>query len=394
MKVVGLISGTSADGIDAALLDVTGEPPALSLKLLRYATFPYPRGLRERLFRLTAGGTVAELCHLNFYIGELFAKAVIRIAALDGRDPSDIELIGSHGQTAYHTAQPRKEGEKRFRSTLQIGEPSVIAERTGVTTVADFRPRDIAAGGHGAPLTPDLHYLLFRHSSRSRLVVNIGGISNLTYIPAGKGPESVVAFDSGPGNMLIDGIMHRKTGGRARMDRDGRQAQKGRVHEKLLAEWLRDPYFRMKPPKTTGREAFGSKRLAEVIRRGRALKISDRDLVATVTLFTARSIGLSYSKFIGTAGTVDEVIVGGGGTRNATLMRNLAAEFYPVPVLTFEDFGLDSKAVEAMAFGVLAYESILGIPNNLPSATGADRPAVMGKIIPGRAGIRFTNQSR
>lgn len=389
MKVVGLISGTSADGIDAALMDIAGVPPELSLKLLRYETFSYPRGLRERLFRLTTDGSVAELCHLNFYIGELFATAAVKVASREGLDVSDLDLIGSHGQTAYHNARPRKEGAGRLRSTLQIGEPSVIAQRTGVTTVADFRPRDIAAGGHGAPLTPDFHYLLFRHPSRSRLIVNIGGISNLTHVPAGKGPESVVAFDTGPGNMLIDGVVNRTSGGRVRMDRGGRIARRGRIHERLLAEWLRDPYFRLKPPKTTGREAFGSARLTGVIKRGRALRISDRDLLATVTLFTARSIGLSYSKFVGPAGTVDEVIVGGGGTKNTTLMRHLAAEFDPVPVLRFEDFGMDSKAVEAMAFAVLAYETVMGAANNIPSATGADGPAVLGKIIPGRPGIVF-----
>jgi anhydro-N-acetylmuramic acid kinase len=389
MKVVGLISGTSADGIDAALMDIGGVPPELSLRLLRYETYSYPRRLRERLFRLTTDGSVAELCHLNFYIGELFATAAVKVASREGLDVSDLDLIGSHGQTAYHNARPRKEGPGRLRSTLQIGEPSVIAQRTGVTTVADFRPRDIAAGGHGAPLTPDFHYLLFRHPSRSRLIVNIGGISNLTYVPAGKGPESVVAFDTGPGNMLIDGVVNRTSGGRVRMDRGGRIARRGKIHERLLAEWLRDPYFRLKPPKTTGREAFGSARLAGVIKRGRTLGISSRDLLATVTLFTARSIGLSYSRFIGSAAAVDEVIVGGGGTKNATLMRDLSAEFDPVPVLRFEDFGLDSKAVEAMAFAVLAYETVLGVPNNIPSATGADGPAVLGKIIPGRPGIVF-----
>ena len=393
MKVIGLISGTSADGIDAALMDISGGPPEGSLSLLRYETIPYPKGLQKRLIELPASGTVSELCHMNFYLGELFAEAAIKIAKKAGLDIHQVDLIGSHGQTVYHLPAPVKERGRRIRSTLQIGEPSVIAHRTGVTTVGDFRPRDIAAGGQGAPLTPGFHYKLFYHSDCSRLIVNIGGISNLTAILAGKGLDAVLAFDSGPGNMVIDGVVQRRTRGKFRMDSQGRMAGRGEVHKKLLGELLRDPFLRQSPPKTTGREAFGLKWLDRILKRGKVLRISTVDLVATVTLFTARSISESYFRFIAPAGRSNEVIVGGGGTLNPTLMRFLTTEFSPIPVKRFEDFGMDSKAIEAMAFALMAYETVSGVPGNVPSATGAKEAVILGKIVPGRKGISFDIRS-
>jgi anhydro-N-acetylmuramic acid kinase len=385
MKVIGLISGTSTDGIDAALVEITGPSPDHSLKLLRFETFPYPRRLRERLFRLPSSGTVNELCHINFYLGELFAEAAHRIARQAGLKMSEIDLIGSHGQTVCHLPHEKKEPGYTVRSTLQIAEPSIIAQRTGVTTVADFRPRDIAAGGEGAPLTPYLHYRLFHHTQKSRLVVNIGGISNMTYLPAGKGPEAVMAFDTGPGNMLMDGLIHHRTGGRSRMDQGGRLARKGTIHPGLLNQLLRHPFIRRRPPKTTGREVFGAPLVMRLVRKAKALRLSTEDLLATVTAFTARTIAESYRQFILPMGNADEMIVGGGGTRNETLMQYLSKAAAPLPVVPFEHYGLDSKAIEAMAFALLAYETIGGVPNNLPSATGAREAVVMGKIIPGRS---------
>jgi anhydro-N-acetylmuramic acid kinase len=387
MKVIGLISGTSADGIDAALVDITGQPPASSLKFLRFHTYPYPHRLSSRLYQLTSAGSVRDLCHLNFYLGELFAEAAQKISTDAGLKMEEIDLIGSHGQTVFHQPDTRKERGRTIRSTLQIAEPSIIAQRTGVTTVADFRPRDIAAGGHGAPLTPRLHYMLFRHPKRSRLVVNIGGISNLTYLKAGEGPESIQAFDTGPGNILIDGVIRQKTGGRGRMDRGGRLAQRGRVHERFLAELLRDPFVSRHPPKTTGREAYGEAHVLKMIKRAGTLRISKEDLVATVTAFTARTIAEGYHRFISPKRTADEVIVGGGGTRNSILIRYLKDAISPLTVRTFEDYGLDSKAIEAIAFALLAYETISGVPNNLPSVTGAGEAVIMGKIVPGKKGF-------
>lgn len=393
MKVIGLISGTSTDGIDAALVEITNglseQRADATLRLLRFATFPYPRGLRDRIFQLSFSGTVKELCHLNFYLGELFAEAAQKIARQAGFKIGEIDLIGSHGQTVCHLPHEKKEPGHVIRSTLQIAEPSVIAERTGVTTVADFRPRDIAAGGEGAPLTPYLHYRLFHHAQQSRLVVNIGGISNMTYLPAGKGPEAVLAFDTGPGNMLIDGVVQRRTDGRSRMDRGGQWAGKGEVHEGLLDELLRDPFLRRRPPKTTGREAFGAPLVTRILKKARTLRLSMEDLLATVTAFTARTIAESYRRFILPMGNADEMIVGGGGTRNETLMRWLTEAVSPLSVVTFESYGLDSKAIEAMAFALLAHETVWGVPNNLPSATGAGKAVVMGKIIPGGQGRAF-----
>jgi len=384
MKVIGLISGTSTDGIDAALVEITGRGLQSRLHLIRFATYPYPRWLRPRLVRLTHAGRVEDLSRLNFYVGELFARAATRTAKAAGVPLNDVGLIGSHGQTICHHPVPVRMGGIPIRSTLQIGEPAVIAERTGITTVADFRPRDMAAGGEGAPLTPYLHHILFHKPNHPRLVVNIGGISNITCLPSQTGTGRLLAFDTGPGNMLIDGIVQHRTGGRRMMDRGGEMARRGRVHSGMLAELLRHPFLRRRPPKTTGRETFGSGMIERVARRAKILGLSQWDLLATVTAFTARSISLAYERFVRPSGRVDEVIVGGGGTRNPVLMRFLQEYFDRIPVFTFEKFDLDSRALEAMAFALFAYGTIQGEPNNVPSATGARRAVSMGKIIPGR----------
>jgi len=387
MKVIGLISGTSTDGVDAALVDITGRGLTSRLTLLRFSTYLYPRFLRPRLVRLTPDGRVEDLSRLNVYVGELFARAAIRIAR-EARVPLDkISLIGSHGQTICHQPEPLSLGGLNIRSTLQIGEPSVIAERTGLTTVADFRPRDMAAGGEGAPLTPYLHYILFHKPDRPRLVVNIGGISNVTYLPRSGGLEKILAFDVGPGNMLIDGIVQHRTGGRRAMDRGGAMARRGRVHERMLSELLRHPFLRQRPPKTTGREAFGRAMIERVLRRAKVYQLNQWDLLATVTAFTARSIAQAYERFVRPRGRVAEVIVGGGGTRNPTLMRFLQEAFGGIPVYPFENFGLDSRALEAMAFALFAYGTMQGGTNNVPAATGARRPVAMGKIVPGKKGL-------
>lgn len=387
MKLIGLISGTSTDGVDAALVKITGRGLHSRLRLVRFATYPYPRELQAQLVRLTHDGRVEDLSRLNVYVGELFARAAIRIAKEAALPLNRIDLIGSHGQTICHQPEPRKMGGMKIRSTLQIGEPSVIAERTGITTVADFRPRDMAAGGEGAPLTPYLHYILFHHLRRPRLIVNIGGISNVTYLPSVKGLSSLLAFDAGPGNMLIDGIIQHRTNGRKTMDRGGEMARRGRIHERLLSELLRHPFLNQRPPKTTGRELFGQAMIERVVRRAKVLKLSPSDLLATVTAFTARAIAQAYEQFILPKGGVDEVIVGGGGTRNPTLMQFLQEAFGPIPVFTFEKFDLDSRALEAMAFALFAYGTMQGEPNNVPSATGAKWAVMMGKIVPGKNGL-------
>lgn len=382
MLVIGLSSGTSVDGIDAALTDITGRGERARVRLVAYRTFPYPRGLRERLLAVQTGGRVDEISHLNAYLGELFADAAIAIAAEARIALRRIGLIGSHGQTIAHQPHPRREGRHLVRSTLQIGEPSVIAERTGVLTVADFRPRDLAAGGQGAPLTPLVHQRCFRHPKRHRLVVNLGGITNVTWLPAGGSLSRVIAFDTGPGNMVIDGLMERWTDGRRTMDRDGRTAASGAVREDLLRALLAHPYLKMPPPKSTGRELFGRSLVARLWRQAAGGAVPPRDLVATATAFTARSIADAYARFLARHGPAHEVIVGGGGVYNATLMREVAAAFEPVPVTSMASHGVNPKAIEAMAFALLAYTTFHGEPNNIPHATGASRAAVLGKIIP------------
>lgn len=388
MLVIGLSSGTSVDGIDAALTDIRGGGSRVHIQLIAYRTVAYPRGVRERVLALQSpsGRPIEEICRLNAYLGELFADAARRIAAAARVPLRRVALIGSHGQTVAHQPVPVREGRFRVASTLQIGEPAVIAERTGVTTIGDFRPRDIAAGGQGAPVTPLIHHVCFAHARRNRLVVNLGGITNVTWLPAGArtdGVSRIAAFDTGPGNMLIDGLMERFTRGREVMDRSGRAAGGGTVADDLLRTLLRHPFLRRRPPKTTGRETFGAELIERIVRDAARARIKSRDVLATVTAFTARSIAQAYERFLRPSGRVHDVIVGGGGVYNATLLAELRRAFHPASVGTMAAHGVAPKAIEAMAFALLAYLAARGEPNNVPSATGAKRAVVMGKLIPG-----------
>jgi len=386
MRVVGLMSGTSGDGVDAVLVDIRGSGHQLKVKPVVFVSCPYPADLQQRVLAASARGTVAEICHLNVVLGEWFAKAALRVIKQAGREPSKIDLIGSHGQTVHHLPNEVDEpGIGVVRSTLQIAEPAVIAERTGITTVANFRPRDMAAGGQGAPLTPYVHYVLLRDKKRSRLVVNLGGIGNVTYLPAGKELEAVLAFDTGPGNMVMDGLVQRLTKGKETMDRNGRLAAKGKVAVGLLAKLLAHPYLKRTPPKSTGREEFGNVFVEQILAAQKAHRLKAEDLLATCSLFTAITIG-SARRWLG--GPVDEVIVGGGGVRNRTLMSNLSSVFSPVPVRTFETAGWESKAFEAVAFAVLAYQTVRGEHASVPSVTGASHPVILGTIVPAGKGHR------
>ena len=385
MNVVGLISGTSADGVDAVLVEISGKGIQSQVKLLAFESYAYSKELRRQLMKVASGGgNGEEICHLNFWVGEVFSRAVLKVAQKAGISLEKVELVGSHGQTIAHRPYPIREAGFKIRSTLQIGEPSVIAERTGVTTVADFRTRDVAAGGQGAPLTPYLHYILFQDSHKSRLVINVGGISNITYLRAGRGPRDLLAFDTGPGNMLIDGTVACWTKGKEEMDKGGQLAARGKVHEVLLRELMRHPYLRKQPPKTTGREEFGKGLVERVFKLSRRYRLKKEHLMATVTAFTVQSIAYGFKRYVLSKGPVDQIVVGGGGTRNSTLMKWLREALAPAPVLTFEDFRLESRAVEAMAFALMAYQTIVAEPNNLPAATGAPHPVIMGKIIPGK----------
>ena len=383
MTVVGLMSGTSADGVDAALVRISGTGHDLRVQPIAFRAYPYPKHLQERILTAAVKGTVAEVCHLNAVLGEWFARASLRVIARAGFLPGHIDLIGSHGQTIHHLPTATLEpGVGRIRSTLQLAEPSIIAERTGITTVADYRPRDMAAGGQGAPLTPYAHYVLLRHPKRSRLIVNLGGIGNVTFLPAGAGVDDVRAFDTGPGNMVLDALMRRLSHGRRSMDRGGRTASQGTVNPHLLQKLLAHPFLRQRPPKSTGREEFGEAFIDRMLTFADT-DLSMQDLLATASLFTAMTVG-GARRWL--RGPVDEVLVGGGGALNGTLMADLAAVFDPTPVRRLDDAGWDSKAFEAIAFAMLAYQTMHGICANVPAVTGASHPVVLGKIVPGRRG--------
>lgn len=389
-RVVGLMSGTSADGVDVVIVDIS----ARGVTVRAFDTYPYAPALRRQVFKLfdPATGRADDICHLNFVLGEVFADAVINLARSSGIPLGSIDLIGSHGQTICHIPEGRRCGRRRLRSTLQIAEPSVVAERTGITTVADFRPRDVAAGGQGAPLVPFADYVLFAHSSRTRAVQNIGGVANVTFLPAGGRIGDIVAFDTGPGNMILDRLAGLVSKGRCRYDADGRRAARGKVNRKLLAEWMGHRYFRRRPPKTTGREEFGVQFADEIFKATEARGVSGADLMATATGLTAESIADAYRRF-GSPG-VDEVILCGGGARNRTLVRMLQDRLRPAKVLVMDEIGISADAKEAVSFAILAAATVRGVANNVPTATGATRPVVLGKIVPAGNGKTSNRKSR
>jgi len=381
LRVAGLMSGTSADGVDVAIVEITSR----TVNLLAFETIGYPAGLRRRIFELfePTKARIENISHLNFVIGEVFAAALIEVARRADISLDSIDLVGSHGQTIYHAPQPRRLGGIRTGSTLQIGEPSVIAQRTGITTVADFRPRDIAAGGQGAPLVPYADYLLFRHQRIRRAVQNIGGVANVTFLPAGCSLDQVIAFDTGPGNLLIDAMAGLVSAGRRRYDQGGKMAASGAVNKALLSKMLRHAFFRRRPPKTTGREQFGARYAQRLYGEARKARLSPNDLLATVTALTACSIADAYRRFL--PRMPDQVILCGGGARNPTLVAMLRRELAAVDVLIMDELGLDADAKEAVSFALLARETIRQTANNVPAATGANQPVVLGKIVPGQA---------
>jgi anhydro-N-acetylmuramic acid kinase len=384
------MSGTSADGVDAALVHVEGSAQATQVRLQAFLTHPFPPGMRQTILAASAPrtGSVDLLCRLNVALGEVFAEAAHAVAQRAGVPMTAVELIGSHGQTVQHLPEPTPYHGYTVRATLQLGEPCVIAERTGVMTVADFRPRDMAAGGEGAPLAPYVHHLLFADSQRTRVVHNIGGISNVTVLPAGGSLADIMAFDTGPGNMLIDAAVARLTQGREAFDRDGQLASRGRVHGPLVAALLSHPFLRRQPPKSTGREAFGEAFLEEVWRRAEGLGVMGDDLVATLTAFSAASMADAYRRFILPRYPCVEGVLCGGGRHNPALIAQLRRDMPQVAWLTCEAFGIPAEALEAVIFAVLAYETVGGRPANVPSATGAHRPVILGKVAPGREGWR------
>ncbi len=374
MRVAGIMSGTSLDGIDVAIVDLRR-----GVRMLAFHTTPYPDRLRDALLAVSNAQThTARIARLHFLLGELYARAV-RDTCRRARIPlASVKLIGCHGQTIFHEGAPVDVLGTRVASTLQIGQPAIIAERLGIPVVSDFRPRDMAAGGRGAPLVPFVDYLLFRHARRGRVALNIGGIANLTAIPAAARPEDVIAFDTGPGNMVIDALAARYTGGRLRYDAGGRIARAAQVDRELLAELMADPYYRLKPPKTAGREQYGVEFIDRLLATRRPLTV----LIATATALTAASIASAIAGFVCPRMRVDELIVSGGGARNPAIMAQLAALLPGIAVATSSDFGINSDAKEAIAFAVLARETWRRRPSNLPSATGARRAVVLGTVTP------------
>ncbi len=384
VKVIGLMSGTSADGVDAALVEISAEGDRPLLRLVAWDTFAYPPGLRERILAVATGGNTEEVCHLDAYLGELFAEAAARVAQQAGTDLTDVNLIGSHGQTIHHLPVPRQEGRHAVRSSLQIGEPAVIAERTGITTIADFRPRDLAAGGEGAPLTPIVHHALFAHPDRGRVLLNLGGIANVTILPAGSPSTAVTGFDTGPGNVLLDEFVRATGLSDRRYDEEGRLASKGQVQPDLLHQLLQHPFVLRRPPKSTGREAFGPVFVEEFRGRLNAGGVGDLDGLATLAAFTVGAVVQNLRDFVFPQTAVHEVVVTGGGARNAFLMRRLAETLPECMVVTSDDIGFPGRALEAAAFAWLAYLTATGRPGNLPAVTGASGSRILGCILPGK----------
>jgi len=382
MLVLGLMSGTSADGIDAALARISGAPPQLDAKLLGHTSSRFPAALRQEILRIAEQQPIiaGELSQLNFRLGEVFAEAALAACRHFRVSPRRITLIGSHGQTIFHQGKPVPYFGRATASTLQIGEPSVIAARTGITTVGDFRPADMAVGGQGAPLVPYADYLLYRDAKLGRVSLNLGGIANVTVIPAAARPAKIFAFDTGPANMLIDALVAHFTRGRQRYDKEARLAQQGRAIPALLDELMRDPYLKLAPPKSTGREYYGQAYLKGVLALGKKHRAEPNDLIRAATIFTALSVVDALNRFVLGRTKIDQLIVSGGGAYNPLILAQLSAALGNIEIVTSSRLGVPEEAKEAFAFALMAYETFHQRPSNLPNATGARRPAILGKI--------------
>lgn len=377
MRVAGVMSGTSADGIDVAVVDIKGGGLRQKISVAAQGSVAYPDAVRKAVLDMSnSDAQLADVARLHTLLGELQAEAVRKVCRKGRIALDSVELAGCHGQTVFHDGLGAKYLGRRVAATLQIGDGSVVAERLGVPVVSDFRTRDVAAGGRGAPLVPYVDYLLFRDQKLGRVVLNIGGIANITAIPPGGGSGDVIAFDTGPGNMVVDALAAKITRGRSHCDVGGRLAASGTVDEALLDELLDQRYFHRRPPKTAGREQFGREFMDHLLSYDRPL----RDLIATATALTSASVATAIKRFVKRHMRVDELIVSGGGVHNPQTMAYLAAFLPDVAIRTSDEFGIDPDHKEAIAFTVLAYETFHGRPANLTSATGAQRPVVLGKL--------------
>jgi anhydro-N-acetylmuramic acid kinase len=418
LLILGLMSGTSADGIETALVRASGAPPYLNSKLLNHTSLPIPPPIRKKILQIAEGTPLpaAEISQLNFRLGQLFAQAALSACKKFRISPKRLDLIASHGQTVFHQGPSASFSPLTTRhsplssvpSTLQLGDGSVIANLTGVTTISDFRPADMAAGGQGAPLVPFADYLLYRHAKHGRVSLNLGGIANVTVIPAAAKPQDVFAFDTGPANILIDALVSHFTHGRQRFDKNASLARRGHLNNALIYRLMKDPYLKLHPPKSTGREHFGARYVKDLLNFARKHEIRPDELLYTVTYFTAESVVDALRRFVLPKHKISQLIVSGGGARNPLLMLQLelllqidsrsnsvfssssssstrhsplATRHFPaIEVIPSTHLGVPTEAKEAYAFALLAHETFHHRPSNLPSATGAHRPAILGKI--------------
>jgi anhydro-N-acetylmuramic acid kinase len=382
--VVGLMSGTSLDGIDAALVELAGSGRDLTMTPEAFVHVPYPDALQERIRENTDPETssVRALTRLDARIAGAYAEAVDRVLAEAGVARDRLDLVGAHGQTVCHLPEPADCAGEAVRATLQLGNPSTLATRLGVPVVGDFRAADLALGGQGAPLVPYFDHAVFTAPDETRGLLNLGGIANLTVLSAGGPPDDVRAFDTGPANMVIDALAARLFD--APYDRDGHHAAAGTPDHDLLADLLEGDYFRREPPKSTGRDDFGADYVDRLLGAAQSRGLSPEDTMATATLLTAASVYQAYAQYVRPDRAIDTLIVSGGGVHNETLLRMLEEAFTPIPVRTTSDYGVDPDAKEALCFAVLAHETVNGVPTNLPYVTGASARTVLGSIsVPG-----------
>ena len=381
---LGLMSGTSVDGIDVALVRIAPSirENAAHARLENFVAVPFPAAVRAEVLRIAEGTPVSpgEISQLNFRLGHAFGQAALRACRKFRVAPQRLSVIGSHGQTIFHQGRPSRFLGENIASTLQVGEPAIIAAITGVTTVGDFRPADMAVDGQGAPLVPFGDYLLYRDPGRGRAVLNIGGIANVTVIPKAASPHSVVAFDTGPGNMVIDALVHHFTRGRRSFDAEAQMATRGQLLPALLNALLAEKYFRQAPPKSAGREQYGKAYVEKILAWGGRHRARPEDMVRTATLLTALSIADALHRWVVPRSALSQLIVSGGGARNPLILAQLSAALAGIEVTTTAALDLPGDAKEAFIFALLADETLHGRPSNLPSATGARRPAILGKI--------------
>jgi anhydro-N-acetylmuramic acid kinase len=381
--VIGLMSGTSLDGVDAALVEIAGSGEGTRIQLKHFVSVPFARDVQAELLRVASQTPVPAqvISHLNFLLATLYTEAITRLCQEAGVEQSQVDLIGSHGQTIFHQSEPASFCGRMLASTLQIGEGSLLAENTGITTIFDFRPRDMAAGGKGAPLIPYVDYLLFRDEQVGRVLLNVGGIANITSLPAAGTMDQIRAFDTGPGNMVIDALVRHFTNAEKTYDANGSIAAGGQVIAPLLEKLLADPFLQAHPPKTAGREQFGEAFVRQMLVDSNTAR--PEDLVCTATELTARSVAAAVDRFVLPETAVQQLIVSGGGARNAFLMQRLQWALPALKVLTSEALGIPTAAKEAIGFAILANETLHLHAGNVPTATGARRPVVLGKVVYG-----------